>query len=305
VDETLYLCTPFNRVIALDPETGEERWSFDPEVDTGVSYANQMVCRGVAAWSDPQAQVGQVCGHRIFTATNDARLIALDRVTGKPCEGFGTAGEIPLRPAVGDVGWPGEYQVTSPPVAANGVVVVGSAVSDNRRTDAPSGVVRGFDARTGAMLWAWDLRPPDFVATPNNTSGHGYALGTPNVWAPMSVDAERDLVFVPTGNPAPDYYRDAESNRALDYFGSSVVALRLSTGEVAWHFQTVHHDVWDLDVPAQPTLFELHRGDERIPALVQGTKMGLLFVLNRETGEPLFPVEERPVPQGGVPGQGA
>jgi len=180
---------------------------------------------------------------------------------------------------------------------------VGSAVSDNNRTDAPSGVVRGFDARTGALLWAWDLRPPGFVATPDNTSDAGHALGTPNVWAPMSVDPQRDLVFVPTGNPSPDYYRDAESNRALDHYGSSVVALRLSTGEVVWSFQTVHHDLWDLDVPAQPTLFDFHRGDERVPALVQGTKMGLLFVLDRETGEPLIPVEERPVPQSRVPGE--
>jgi quinoprotein glucose dehydrogenase len=204
---------------------------------------------------------------------------------------------------VGELRWPGEYQVTSPPVAAGGVVVVGSAVSDNGRTDAPSGVVRGFDVRSGDLRWAWDLRPPDFVATPENTSPEGYALGTPNVWAPMSVDVERDLLFVPTGNPSPDYYRDAESNRSLDYYGSSVVALRLSTGEVVWNFATVHHDVWDLDVPAQPTLFDFHRGEERIPALVQGTKMGLLFVLHRETGEPLIPVEERPVPSGGVPGQ--
>ena len=303
VDETLYLCTPFNRVIALDPETGEERWSYDPGVDTGVWYANQMVCRGVAAWSDPQASANQSCSRRIFTGTNDARLIALDAVTGRPCQDFGEAGQVRLAPAVGDLDWPGEYQVTSPPVVARGVVIVGSAVSDNRRTDAPSGVVRGFDARTGAELWAWDLRPPSFVATAANTSDGGHALGTPNVWAPMSVDPARDLVFVPTGNPSPDYYRDAESNRALDHFGSSVVALRISTGEVVWRFQTVHHDVWDLDVPAQPTLFDFQRGNERIPALVQGTKMGLLFVLHRETGEPLIPVEERPVPQGGVPGQ--
>jgi quinoprotein glucose dehydrogenase len=303
VDETLYLCTPFNRVIALDPETGAERWSYDPEVDTGVRYANQMVCRGVAAWRDPDAPATQPCARRIFTATNDARLIALDRATGRPCEGFGDRGQVRLSTAVGALVWPGEYQVTSPPVVGHDLVVVGSAVSDNLRTDAPSGVVRAFDAGTGALRWAWDLRPPGFLATPENTSDEGYALGTPNVWAPMSVDLERDLLFVPTGNPAPDYYRDEASNRALDHYGSSVVALRLSSGEVVWSFQTVHHDVWDLDVPAQPTLFELRRGDERIPALVQGTKMGLLFVLHRETGEPLFPVEERPVPQAGVPGQ--
>jgi len=299
-DGTLYLCTPFNRVIALDPATGAERWTFDPRLDMSGRYANQLVCRGVSTWLDPEAAPGARCRRRILTATNDARLFALDAADGTPCPEFGAGGSVDLNPGVGAQEWRGEYQVTSPPAVARDVVIVGAAVADNQRTDAPSGVVRAYDARTGALRWAWDLRPPDFVATPQNTSAEGFALATPNVWAPMAVDEARDLVFVPTGNPAPDYYR---GDSHIDHYGSSIVALRASSGERVWHFQTVHRDLWDFDVPAQPTLFALRRDGREIPALVQTTKMGLLFVLDRETGEPLFPVEERAVPQIAVPGE--
>jgi quinoprotein glucose dehydrogenase len=178
---------------------------------------------------------------------------------------------------------------------------VGSAVGDNQRWNAPSGVIRGFDARTGAERWAFDLAPPGLLRTPENTSAAGHALGTPNAWGPFAVDEARGLVFVPTGNPMLDYYRG--QNPEMDHYGSSVLALRAATGEVVWSFQTVHHDLWDYDVPAQPTLVTLRREGRELPALVQTTKMGLLFVLHRETGEPLFPVEERPVPTDGVPGE--
>jgi len=300
VDETLYLCTPYNRVIALDPETGAERWSYDPGLDLDGSYGNQLVCRGVSSWLDATRAEGARCRRRIFTATNDARLIALDGADGTPCPDFGTAGIVDLNPDAGPQEWRGEYQVTSPPAIAGETVIVGSAVADNQRADAPSGVVRGYDARTGELHWAWDLRPPDFVPTPDNTTKAGYALATPNSWAPMAVDAERNLVFVPTGNPAPDYFH-GDTN--LTWYGSSVVALRASTGEIVWRYQTVHRDLWDFDVSAQPTLFTLRREGREIPALVQATKMGFLFVLHRETGEPLFPVEERPVPQIMVAGE--
>jgi quinoprotein glucose dehydrogenase len=192
--------------------------------------------------------------------------------------------------------------VTSAPTVIGDRVVVGSFIADNIRTDAPSGVVRAFDPRSGALVWAWDLAPPGYDYATRPKSAAGYALGTPNVWAPMSADPERGLLFVPTGNPAPDLYRGGD-RLDMDHYGSSVVALRAATGEVVWRFQTVHHDLWDYDVPAQPTLVDLVRGGARIPALVQGTKLGLVFVLHRETGEPLFPVEERPVPRGGAPGE--
>ncbi|MGH0031094.1 MAG: pyrroloquinoline quinone-dependent dehydrogenase [Myxococcota bacterium] len=299
VEGVLYLCTPFNRVVALDPASGVELWAFDPEIDLTGRYANQLVCRGVSTWLDASAQEGSRCRRTLFTGTNDARLFALDAATGIPCPGFGTGGEVDLNAGPGPQRWQGEYQVTSPPAVVGDVVVVGSAVSDNARIDAPSGVVRGFDARTGELRWAWDLAPPGFDYASGLTSEAGYALGTPNVWAPMSVDEERGLVFVPTGNAAPDYYR-GERHR-MSHYGSSVVALRGATGEVAWHFQTVHDDLWDFDVPSQPTLARIDVDGEGRDALVQSTKMGLLFVLDRETGEPLHPVEERPVPTAGAP----
>ena len=299
-DGRLFLCTPYNRVVALDAETGEERWSFDPRIDLRSRYANQLVCRGVSTWLDPGLPAGAACARRVFTTTNDARLFALDAQSGEPCREFGAGGVVDLNPGVGELRWRGEYQVTSAPAVGRDVVVVGSAVSDNVRVDAPSGVVRAWDARSGALRWAWDLAPRGFARTAENSTDAGYALGTPNVWGTMSVDRERDLVFVPTGNPSPDYFRGADRR---DEFGSSVAALRGSTGELVWSFQTVHHDLWDYDVAAQPTLFELRRGERRIPAVVVATKTGLLFVLERETGAPLFPVEERAVPQGPAPGE--
>ncbi len=301
-EDTLFYCTPLNRVFALDPATGAERWSYDPGIDLEARYANQLVCRGVAHWRDSQAAPDAVCASRVFTGTNDARLIALDARTGRPCSDFGEGGAVDLTAGVGEIHWKGEFQVTSAPVPAGDVVAVGTAVSDNHTTRAPSGVVRGFDARSGTLRWAWDPVPEDFEPAPHHAkSPGGYYLGTANVWAPISYDAERDLLFVPTGNTAPDYFGGHRG--ALETYASSVVALRGRSGERVWHFATVHHDLWDFDVPAQPTLTVLVRDGARIPAVVQATKMGLLFVLHRETGEPLFPVEERPVPQGGVPGE--
>ncbi len=297
VDGTLYYCTPFNRVIALDPVTGEQRWAFDPGIDVHARYSNQLVCRGVSSWLDREREAGQACKRRIFTGTNSSELIALDAATGRPCPDFGAGGRVDLLDGPGETTRVGEYHVTSPPAVVGGLVVVGAAIGDNQRVDAPSGVVRAFDARSGALRWAWDpVRPGTKPA-----EGERWVRGTANVWAPMAVDEERDLIFLPTGNSAPDYFGGHRNGK--DDFASSVVALRASTGERVWHFQTVHHDLWDFDVPAQPTLLTLDRDGAEVPALVQATKMGFLFVLNRETGEPLFPVEERPVPQGGAPGE--
>jgi quinoprotein glucose dehydrogenase len=300
VDGTLFFCTPFNRVVALDPETGAERWTYDPEIDLSGGYANQLVCRGVVTWLDSDRDEGS-CRRRIFTVTNDARLIALDAGTGTPCEDFGEAGQVDLNPGVGEQLWLGEYQVTSPPAVAGDIVIVGSAVADNVRTDAPSGVVRAYDARSGELVWGWDLAPPFDVPNAQFAAETGYMLSTPNVWAPFAVDEERGIVFVPTGNPTPDYY--GGHRNGIDYYGSSIVALRASTGEVLWHYQTVHHDLWDFDVPAQPTLATIVRDGVEIPIVIQATKMGLLFMFHRETGEPIFEIEERPVPQSSVPGE--
>jgi len=289
---SLYLCTPFNRVIALDPETGEERWSYDPQADLEGIYT--LNCRGVSAWTDARAQPGAACAKRIFTGTLDARLIALDARTGKPCRDFGKQGTVDLSAGIGDI-QPGEYGVTSPPVVIRDKLVTGTMVLDNRRVDAPSGVVRAYSARTGEKLWAWDAVPPD-----ERDANAPYRRGTSNAWSILSADEERNLVFVPTGNTAPDYYGGHRDG--LDHYSSSIVALDGDTGEVAWSFATVHHDIWDYDVPAQPVLLDLPLEGASVPAVVAATKMGHLFFLDRNSGESLYPVEERSVPGDPAPG---
>ncbi len=298
---TLYFCTGFNRVIAVDAESGAERWAFDPEQQlTRLQGPYPRVCRGVAWWRDPDARPGQACAARVFTGTLDSELIALDAASGAPCADFGAAGRVALREGIEAETW--EYYPTSPPVTVGDVVVVGALVADNLRVDAPGGVVRGFDARTGALRWAWDPVPPGFEGRlRGERTAEGYTRGTPNVWSILSADPERGLVFVPTGNASPDYFSAVRGG--LDHYASSTVALDARTGEVAWSFQTVHHDVWDYDVASQPTLFELAGAEGPVPAVAQATKMGHLFLLHRETGEPLFPVEERPVPQDPVAGE--
>ncbi|HMG32397.1 MAG TPA: pyrroloquinoline quinone-dependent dehydrogenase [Blastocatellia bacterium] len=309
VDGTMYLATPFNRVIALDPETGAEKWTYDPKIDLTISYDNQLNCRGLATWADPKPVAGAP-SRRLFMGTNDARLICLDAATGKPCAGFGKDGQVDLSIGVGITrrGW---YQVTSPPAVVNGVVVVGSAIGDNQTVNAPSGVVRAYDARTGELKWAWDPGPQDDAAQRARVVKGGakekpsatteYRRGSANVWSIMTTDDRRDLVFVPTGNTSPDYYGGVRNGS--DYYSSSVVALRGSSGQVVWHFQTVHHDIWDYDVPAAPALITVKRGGREIPAVAVATKVGHLFILNRDTGKPIFPVEERAVPQNAVEGE--
>ncbi|MGH7589306.1 MAG: pyrroloquinoline quinone-dependent dehydrogenase [Gemmatimonadota bacterium] len=304
VDGTLYVSTPFGRVIALDPETGAERWSFDGNVDLSGDYGD-FANRGVSTWDDPERGAGDRCLRRIFLATIDARLFAMDGESGAPCEDFGDAGMVDLNEGLRHPpAYKGEYQVTSPPAVVGDHVVVGSAIADNVRVHAPSGVVRAFDARTGEIRWAWDPIPLD-PADPAHATWGGRAneTGAANAWSVLSVDPGRDLVFVPTGSPSPDFYggRRPGENR----YANSVVALRGATGEVVWHFQAVHHDLWDYDVPAQPVLTTILRDGREIPVVLQTTKMGHLFVLHRETGEPVFPVEERPVPASTVPGEEA
>ena len=276
VDGTLYFPTPFNRVIALDAETGREKWTFDPKIRRQGAYGDGFISRGVALWSDGSER-------RIFAATQDARLIALDAVTGQLCGDFGEKGEVRLDTGI-EIKISGEYHFTSAPVVVRDTAIVGSAINDNQRVRMPSGAVRGYDVRTGAMRWRWD-------------PVSGVNAGAANAWGPLSGDAERNLVFIPTGSASPDFYGGERPGN--NEWANSVVALRASTGEFVWGFQVVHHDLWDYDVPAQPTLFT-YRGRA---AVAQATKMGHLFVLDRETGKPLMPVEERSVPQGGVPGE--
>ena len=289
VEDSLIFCTPFNEVIALDPGTGAQKWRYDPKISTAQRPANRFNCRGVAYWVDDRAPDGAACRSRIFTGTNDVRLIALDAKTGKPCADFGSGGEIRIDPGTKLI-WPGEFQITSAPVIGRGVVVVGSSISDNVRVDAPSGRVRAFDARTGQPRWSFDPLVPD-----------ADAAGASNVWAPMSVDEERGLVFLPTTSPSPDFWGGKRPGN--DEHANSVVALRIETGELAWAFQTVHHDVWDYDLPAQPTLARIDTRDGMRDVVIQPTKTGFVFVLDRDTGKPVWPVEERAVPQNGAEGE--
>jgi quinoprotein glucose dehydrogenase len=295
-DDTLYYCTPFNRVFALDPQTGAEKWRFDPEVD--MTEEGLTNCRGVSFWTNP-APTGAACDARVILGTLDARLVALDAETGKRCPDFADGGDVDLNEGLTDY-QAYEYGITSPPAIIGNALVTGAYIVDSQREDVPSGVVRAYDVTTGEFLWGWNSVAP---GNPERDADGNYLAGTTNVWSVISTDPALGLVYVPTGNSSPDYYGGDRSGD-LDHYSSSIVALRADTGEVAWHFQTVHHDIWDYDVPAQPVLADLTIDGQSRPALVQATKMGLTFVLDRRTGEPLFPVEERPVPQtGAVPGE--
>jgi quinoprotein glucose dehydrogenase len=289
VEDSLIFCTPFNEVIALDPGSGAPKWRYDPKLSESQRPANRYVCRGVTYWVDDQASEGAVCHSRIFMGTNDVRLIALDARTGVPCADFGTNGEVKIQ--IGkELIWPGEFQITSAPVVSRGVVVVGSSISDNARVDAPDGTVRAFDARTGRPRWSFDPLRHD-----------GISAGQSNVWAPMSADDARGLVFLPTTSPSPDFWGGKRPGN--NEHANSVVALRTETGELVWSFQTVHHDVWDYDLPAQPTLTRIDTGEGMRDVVIQPTKQGFVFVLDRDTGKPVWPVEERSVPQNGAEGE--
>lgn len=302
VDRLLIFTTGFNRVIAVNSETGTLQWTYDPKIDPTWDYGDALVNRGVAMWLDTarSVQSGGVCRCRIFEATLDARLIALDAATGIPCANFGNKGEVSLR----DVPRyrPGQYHMTSPPAIIDDLVVVGSAINDNNRVDMPSGVVRAFDARTGALRWSWDpIEKNKQTSSGSEEKAKMWQTGAGNAWSVMAVDVERDLVFIPTGSASPDYYGGLRLGD--DKWANSVVALRGKTGEFVWGFQLVHHDLWDYDSAAPPLLATLRRAAKQIPVVIQGNKTGLLYVLNRETGVPVFPVEERPVPQSDVPGE--
>ncbi len=280
VEDSLIFCTPFNEVIALDPGTGAQKWRYDPKISTDQRPGNRYVCRGVAYWVDDQAAEGAACrgadlhGHqrcpRDRARRQDRRSLRRFRLRRRDQARDRHALE-----------WPGEFQITSAPVVSRGVVIVGSSISDNRRVEAPLGTVRAFDARTGRPRWSFDPLVHD-----------GIVAGHANVWAPMSVDEERGLVFLPTSSPSPDFWGGKRPGN--NEHANSVVALRIETGELVWSFQTVHHDVWDYDLPAQPTLARIDTGDGMRDVVIQPTKQGFVFVLDRDTGKPVWPVEERP-----------
>lgn len=303
VEGRLYVTTGSAIIIALDPLNGTEIWRYDPKIDRTKATA-ETANRGASSWIDDTKHSDEQCRHQIYTGTLDGRLISVDGVTGKPCQDFGESGEIFLTKNVRLAKSNGyEYSITSPPVIINGVIVTGSSIGDNRGVKLELGIVRGFSARTGEEIWRFDPIPrtiddPGFSGW---IPAQARQSGAANAWAPLAADTELGLVYVPTGSVSPDFYGGERMGDNL--YANSLVALNADTGEIVWHQQLVHHDVWDYDLPAQPTLVELKREGVMIPAVIQGTKTGLIFTFNRKTGEPIFEIEERPVPQGGVIGE--
>lgn len=294
---TLYLCTPHNWAIALDAATGQEKWKFDS--NSGMNPDRQhQTCRGVTYWKDPAAAAGAPCAERVYLPTSDARLIALDAATGTVCTGFADNGVLHLETGM-QYNPAGYYYSTSPPVAVGGKIIVGGAVNDNYSIHEQSGVIRAFDIDTGALLWNWDSGNPD-ITTPLQP-GQTYTTNSPNSWSVSSYDEALGLIYVPLGNQVPDQLGMNRSDN-VEKYSSSIVALDIETGQVRWVRQTVHHDLWDMDVPAQPALLDMTREDGTVvPALVGPTKQGDIYVLDRRTGEPILPVTEFPAPAGAIP----
>lgn len=288
----LYGCTPFGRIVALDPATGKTTWSFDPRKPRTGNMYRENYCRGVAYWQAADAAArGQACGKRILFAAQNAVLHAVDAQTGRACSGFGAGGRVDL--AALDYKGEGKPANTSPPAVWGNVVVMGTAVQDNMHRDSLDGIVRAFDIVSGRELWNWNPIP----------AGLSAVTGAANAWAPLSVDAKRGWVFVPTGSASWD---PLGINRIADIpDANAVVALDMRTGQKVWSYQTVHHDLWDYDLPAAPTLATIDHGGRPAEAVIQGSKTGAIFVLDRQTGRPLFPVTERPAPRSDIPGERA
>jgi quinoprotein glucose dehydrogenase len=322
IGDTLYVCSTHDHIIALNAATGKQLWNYDPHIK--VSHDNQhLTCRGLgyhsatihapvappaiaanapapagtaampaAASTAAPAPVTAQCAQRLVLATIDARLVEVDAKTGKPCMGFGNDGQVNLAVNMGKV-LPGYYMETSPPVVTRKLIVVGASINDNNSIDNPSGVIRAFDVETGKLVWNWDMGKPDPTAPLK--PGEHYTPNTPPAWAPLSVDEKLGMVYVPLGNQSPDQL-DIDRSPAVEKYSSSVVALSLADGHEIWSFQGVHHDVWDRDMPAQPTLVDLTIDGADVPALVQPTKQGDVYVLDRRTGKPILPVRQVSAP---------
>jgi quinoprotein glucose dehydrogenase len=295
IDGVLYLTTPFNRIVALEPETGREIWSFDPKIDRKQSI-NLYISRGCSYWTDGKSR-------RLLYGTQMGKLYAIDAGTGKPDPAFGEGGAIDLRKGVADEFPDRGYGVTSAPAIYKDLVITGAWVSDGEPRG-PSGDVRAFDVRTGKLVWAFHTVPrPGEYGYDTWDAGSADKRGGTNVWSTMSVDEKRGIVYLPLTSPSPDYY--GGERKGINLFGDSLVALDAATGKRIWHFQTVHHNIWDYDLPAQPSLITVRRAGKPVEAVAQVAKTGFLFLFDRATGEPLFPIEERAVPASPVPGEAA
>lgn len=292
VDNMLYICGAKNVLMAINSDTGEEIWRFDPKATVAAKHQYARTCRGISYHETTADYQGQ-CPTRIVTGTVDARLMTVNAQTGELCTDFGNNGIVDLRKGLGEH-LAKQYYVTSPVLVADDVFVVGGLVLDSQDLGLPSGVVRAYYATTGEFAWAWDLGNPGYYGEPK--AGETYTPGTPNVWSIMSYDAKLDLIYAPTGNANPDYFGGVRRDFD-DEWSSSVVALSGATGEPKWKYQTVHHDIWDYDVPAQPVLVDVERAGEMVPSVAVPTKTGEIFLLDRRDGSPVHPIEERVVPQ--------
>lgn len=302
IGSMLYLCTPHQKLIALDAESGKEKWRFDPELKSDPTFQH-ITCRGVSYHEVPQSdnthKQPETCSRRIFLPVNDGRLFALDAQTGKRCSSFGNDGVINLQHLQPNA-YPGGYEPTSPPIVTDKVVIIAGSVTDNLSTREPSGVIRGFDITTGKLVWVFDPGANDPNKIPEK--GSTYTANSPNSWAPAAYDSKRDIIYLPMGVSTPDIWGGYRT-RNQERFASGVLALHASTGKIAWFYQTVHHDLWDMDVPSQPTLADIKDSNGNIvPAIYIPAKTGNIFVLNRETGKPVVPAPETPVPQGAAEG---
>lgn len=302
VEDSLVFCSPFNEVIAIDPGTGKQKWRYDPGLRPDLQPASAFICRGVSYWQDTDpARARESCGARVLTGTLDGRVIALDARNGKPCRDFGSDGQVKIDPGR-PLEWGGEFGINSAPAIIGDTVIVGTAISDNRRIEAPLGTVRAFDVRNGTLRWTFDAVPqsaydPGAETWPEQLPGAGHG----NVWSTISVDVERGLVFLPTSSPAVDFYGGEREGDNLHT--SSIVAVKAETGDLVWSFQTVRHNLWDYDVAGQPGLYRITVDGKPRDVVVSATKTNMLFVLDRDTGKPVFPVIDRPAPRFGVPGE--
>ncbi|WP_053269823.1 glucose/quinate/shikimate family membrane-bound PQQ-dependent dehydrogenase [Pseudomonas chlororaphis] len=319
VNGMLYACTAHSQVLALDPDTGKDIWRFDPKIQgpNGDDFRGwaHMTCRGVSYYDEANfnksdaistpaslSAAGQAiaasCPRRLFLPTADARLIAINADTGKVCEDFGNKGAVDLKAGIGPF-TPGGYYSTSPAAITRNLVIIGGHVTDNESTNEPSGVIRAFDVHDGHLVWNWDAGNPD-VTTPL-PEGQTYTRNSPNMWSLASVDEKLGLVYLPLGNQMPDQW-GGNRTAGAEKFSAGTVALDIDTGKLRWNYQFTHHDLWDMDVGSQPTLVDMKTADGIKPALIQPTKQGSLYVLDRRDGTPIVPIQEVPAPAGAVEG---
>lgn len=304
VGNLVYLCSAHQIVFALDAASGKQVWKFDPKLDANNTFQH-LTCRGLSYHAAPANAVDTQgkpapaqCRRRVLLPTNDGRLIALDAATGQLCEGFGARGTVDLNKFM-NVTQKGFLEGTSPPVVTMQMVIVTGAVTDNYSTNEPSGAVRGYDVYTGRLVWAWDPGAKDENRLPSEK--HHFTPNSPNSWIVSSADEKLGLVYIPMGVSTPDIFGGRRTPN-IERYANSLVALDIRTGKRVWSYQTVHHDLWDMDVPSQPTLMDLKTANGTIPAIYAPAKTGNIFVLDRRNGKPIVPAPEKSVPQGAVAG---